>query len=90
MPSKYDLSKVDEIVSSELMKISTVHDQQMSDIELAICRLTAMGLMNKEIANVVGLVESTVKIYQKKVSARLGLRTRTKIAAWVIINGKLK
>lgn len=58
--------------------------------ELAILRLTALGLIDRSIAQRVGLTENTVKTMQKRLRAKLGARDRSHAVAMGYESGLLR
>jgi DNA-binding NarL/FixJ family response regulator len=54
-----------------------VVDEPLSDREVAILRLVAIGKSNKQVAGELGLSEETVKAYLKTVFAKLDVADRT-------------
>lgn len=51
--------------------------------ELRIVELIGEGLANRQIAEVLGVAEKTVKNHVTAVLAKMGLQRRTQVAAWV-------
>lgn len=56
----------------------------LTDRERAILELIAAGLTNREIASELFLAEKTVRNYVSSVLAKLGMRNRTEVAAYVV------
>ena len=54
----------------------------LSDRELAILGLLRDGLSNKDIANALGIVESTVKVHLRSCYNKLRTKNRTQAAIW--------
>ena len=53
-----------------------------------IAELAALGLPNKTIARQLGITEGTVKLHMQEVFARLGIHSRTVLAArWRLDTG---
>lgn len=48
--------------------------------ENTIAALVTQGMRNKEIGNIVGLTEGTVKVYISKLLQKLGYESRTQLA----------
>ncbi|MER5885344.1 response regulator transcription factor [Streptomyces sp. NPDC001941] len=57
-------------------------DGALSERELALVRLVAHGLTNKEIADRLLIAVPTVKSHLTKVHTKLGVRNRVELAAW--------
>ncbi|MEU0877447.1 LuxR C-terminal-related transcriptional regulator [Lentzea sp. NPDC005914] len=60
----------------------------LSPRESEVVALVAQALTNREIATRLVLSERTVETHVRSVLAKLGLRTRTEIAAWSLRNGQ--
>ncbi len=60
----------------------------LSPRESEVVSLVAQALTNREIATRLVLSERTVETHVRSVLAKLGLRTRTEIAAWSLRNGQ--
>jgi DNA-binding CsgD family transcriptional regulator len=56
---------------------------QLTPREHEITRWVAAGLANREIAQYLDLAENTVSSYLKRIYAKLGIRSRTQLAAWM-------
>jgi DNA-binding NarL/FixJ family response regulator len=54
----------------------------LSSRELAVLRLAAKGLANKQIARTLGISEHTVKVHLGNVFRRIGVNDRTSAAMW--------
>lgn len=54
-----------------------VANEQVSEREMAILRLIAIGMANKQIASKLGLAEETIKAHLKTIFAKLGVADRT-------------
>jgi two-component system nitrate/nitrite response regulator NarL len=54
--------------------------------ELENLKLIAAGKSNKDIANKLGIAETTVKVHVKNLFKKLGLKTRVEAALWAIEN----
>ena len=55
----------------------------LSHREASILAKVAKGLSNKEIANILVLTESTVKVHMKSILKKLRMKNRTQAAIWV-------
>jgi DNA-binding NarL/FixJ family response regulator len=60
---------------------------RLSDMDLAIIRLLAQGLSNKEIGAHVGLSPHTVKDHLKKIASSFSVRSRTEIVVHALHRG---
>ena len=61
--------------------------EPLTDRELAVARLVAQGLSNRELAGRLGIAERTVQAHLDRVRAKLGLRSRTQVASWAARRG---
>jgi len=62
------------------------HDDPTEDLtpsELRVIELIGEGMSNREIAERLGVVEKTVKNHITAILAKMGLRRRTQVTAWV-------
>ena len=58
--------------------------RQHTSVELLLLRLIAQGHSNKEVAQLLGLSDKTVKTHVHRVLAKLGLPSRTQAALYAI------
>jgi non-specific serine/threonine protein kinase len=63
------------------------HTDRLSARELEVASLIARGQSNQEIASELVIAPRTVDTHVGHLLSKLGLRTRTQVAAWVITNG---
>lgn len=54
--------------------------QSLTDREMAVARLIAKGLRNRQIGEQLGMTEGTVKVYLHNIYRKLGLANRTELA----------
>lgn len=73
--------------SQELEQASV---EALSEREMDVLRLVAQGLANKEIADVLGLSEHTVKTHLQNILDKLQLRSRAHAAAYAVQAGVVK
>lgn len=64
--------------------------EALSEREMDVLRLVAQGLANKEIADVLGLSEHTVKTHLQNILDKLQLRSRAHAAAYAVQAGVVK
>lgn len=62
----------------------------LSEREVAVLRLVAQGLGNKEIATRLALSENTIKMHIRHILEKLHLRSRTEAAAYAVRTGLTK
>jgi DNA-binding NarL/FixJ family response regulator len=74
------------VLSPELRRLVA---DPMPPRELQVLRLIARGLTNRQIAEVLGLAEATVKAYCRQLFRRLGVCNRTEAAIWAARHGVL-
>lgn len=59
----------------------------ISDRELEVLRLVALGLTNKEISDELSISAHTVITHRKNITAKLGIKTIAGLAVYAILNG---
>ena len=64
--------------------------EQLSDRELEVLKLVVEGLRNKEISDVLGIAERTVKFHTGVIFQKLGVTSRTEAAAAALKQGLVK
>ena len=81
-------SPLDPRVAREVLRSGTtaVSRPELTDRELAVLRLVARGLANKQIATRLGIREGTVKTHLSNAFHRIGVADRTSAALWVRAN----
>jgi DNA-binding CsgD family transcriptional regulator len=62
----------------------------LTDRELEVARLVAVGRTNQEIRAELFLSLSTVKTHLTNIQSKLGVRNRVEIAAWAWENGAVR
>lgn len=60
---------------------------RLSEREIDVIQHVANGQSNKEIAQMFGIMDGTVKIHVRNVQRKLQLKNRTQIAVWAVENG---
>lgn len=60
---------------------------RLSEREIDVIHHVANGQSNKEIAQMFGIMDGTVKIHVRNVQRKLQLKNRTQIAVWAVENG---
>ncbi|MCI9889751.1 response regulator transcription factor [Micrococcales bacterium 31B] len=56
---------------------------KLTNSELRIVELVGQGLSNREVAEQLGLAEKTIKNHLTSILAKMGLKRRTQIVAWL-------
>lgn len=80
-------SPLDPRVAREVLRGgAAVSRPELTDREQAVLRLVADGLANKQIANRLGIRESTVKSHLSNAFQRIGVTDRTSAAMWARSN----
>ncbi|MBK9714035.1 MAG: response regulator transcription factor [Kouleothrix sp.] len=68
---------------------SVAHEQDLSEREADVVRLTALGYSNKEIATRLSLSVKTVDTYKMRAMEKLGLHSRAELVRYAIQRGWL-
>lgn len=85
------------VLSSELTQVlaqairgrssaNAVHPSMLTKREKDVLKLIAKGQSNKMIARSLDIAEGTVKVHVKRLLNKLGMRSRTEAAVWVVEN----
>jgi len=67
-------------------KASAAHPSMLTKREKDVLKLIAKGQSNKMIARSLDIAEGTVKVHVKRLLSKLGMRSRTEAAVWVVEN----
>lgn len=65
-------------------RMAPTPSRRLSPREEDVARLVADGLTNREIASRLGIAERTVESHLDSIRAKLGVRTRTQVAVWLV------
>ena len=65
---------------------SQAHPSMLTKREKDVLKLIAKGKSNKMIARSLDIAEGTVKVHVKRLLSKLGMRSRTEAAVWVVEN----
>lgn len=65
---------------------SQAHPSMLTKREKDVLKLIAKGKSNKMIARNLDIAEGTVKVHVKRLLSKLGMRSRTEAAVWVVEN----
>ncbi len=66
--------------------VNQAHPSMLTKREKDVLKLIAKGLSNKMIARNLYIAEGTVKVHVKRLLNKLGMRSRTEAAVWVVEN----
>lgn len=61
----------------------------LSQREIEVLRLVALGRLNKEIADALGISINTVLSHRKNITAKLGIRSASGLSVYAMMNGYL-
>lgn len=76
-----------ELISSEHLPFREEKTLEISQRELDVLRLVALGYMNKEIADKLNISLNTVLTHRKNITAKLGIKTVSGLTFYCITNG---
>lgn len=77
-----------QMAQSDLrIEVTTGGAEELGRTERKIVEQVGRGLSNREIAQVLGLSEGTVRNYLSTILGKLGLRDRTQLAIWSVQTG---
>ena len=65
---------------------NAAHPSMLTKREQDVLKLIAIGQSNKMIARSIDIAEGTVKLHVKRLLNKLGMRSRTEAAVWVVEN----
>ena len=91
-------SDSDEVLQEKIGRIYTgvaepINSEErnlvISDRELEVLRLVALGLTNKEISDQLSISAHTVITHRKNITAKLGIKTIAGLAVYAVLNGIL-
>lgn len=78
-----------ETLTSE-KKLQDILERKLTEREMEIAKFILKGLSNKEIAQVLGISESTVKTHVKNIMEKLGTKNRAEIVFEVLKEGIIR
>ena len=89
--SKYDdestiIDKINTLFSDAKLKTRETQTE-LSQRETDVLRLIASGMMNKEIADNLGISINTVLTHRKNLTAKLGIRSVSGLSFYAMMNG---
>ena len=82
-------SELTQILAQAIRSRSTssqTHPPMLTKREKDVLKLIAKGQSNKMIARSLDIAEGTVKVHVKRLLSKLGMRSRTEAAVWVVEN----
>ena len=71
-----------------LSPLRSVPGQSVTTRQYEVAQLVAQGLTNKDIAGRLGISERSAESHVERIRDRLGFRSRSQIAAWVVAGGR--
>ena len=69
-------------VAAESDDVFADSDHALTEREQEVAKFLAQGLSNREIATTLVISQSTAEVHVKHVLSKLGLRSRSQVAAW--------
>ncbi|MBB4678961.1 ATP-binding protein [Crossiella cryophila] len=78
---RFDLAQA--VAYAEELLTTSPAPQALTRRQLEVAELVAQGLSNKEIARELTIAQRTAEAHLEHILARLGLRSRSQVAAWV-------
>lgn len=76
-----------ELIDSDSLSVQTEKNMPISQRELDVLRLVALGCINKEIADKLNISLNTVLTHRKNLTAKLGIKTVSGLTFYCISNG---
>jgi non-specific serine/threonine protein kinase len=70
--------------ASEGAAATSARADRLSRRELEVAAMVARGMTNRQIADVLVLAERTVEGHVERIRRKLGVRSRTQIAVWMV------
>lgn len=61
------------------------HERRLSPRQLEIMQLLAQGLSNKEIANILGITEGTIRVHLSSIFKAINVSNRTEATLWYLL-----
>ena len=80
------IDKINNLFSDAKRKASDTQTE-LSQRETEVLRLIASGMMNKEIADKLGISINTVLTHRKNLTAKLGIRSVSGLSFYAMMNG---
>jgi DNA-binding CsgD family transcriptional regulator len=71
-----------------LAPLRSVPGTSVTRRQYEVAQLVAQGLTNRDIAGRLGISERSAESHVERIRARLGFRSRSQIAAWVVAGGR--
>jgi DNA-binding CsgD family transcriptional regulator len=93
-PALLDLTRSESEIVEQIGSLLKARDSQqpsssadLSQREIEVLRLVAMGLINKEIADRLNISINTVLSHRKNITAKLGIRSVSGLSVYAMMNG---
>ncbi|MBQ9076747.1 MAG: helix-turn-helix transcriptional regulator [Muribaculaceae bacterium] len=80
------IENLNSIISERAIEKSRPHNE-LSQREIDVLRLVAMGYINKEIADELSISFNTVLTHRKNITAKLGIRSVSGLGFYAMMNG---
>ncbi len=83
-------SKIIDDINARIVNIErkpAEHQDELSQREVDVLRLIASGMINKEIAENLGISINTVLTHRKNITAKLGIRSVSGLTFYAMMNG---
>ena len=71
-----------------LAPLRSVPGEAVTARQYEVAQLVAQGLTNRDIAGRLGISERSAESHVERIRDRLGFRSRSQIAAWVVAGGR--
>ncbi len=81
------IEKINSIVETLAVPADEKKQNNLSQREIDVLRLVAMGHINKEIADILNISFNTVLTHRKNISAKLGIKSASGLGFYAIMNG---
>jgi DNA-binding CsgD family transcriptional regulator len=81
------IKKFKHFFSPDQLKQTTTNDNTLSDREVEVVQLVALGKTNKEISDTLHISTHTVITHRKNITSKLGIKTIAGLAVYAVLNG---
>jgi DNA-binding NarL/FixJ family response regulator len=80
---------VEKLARPATGEVPPVEQLALTNRELGVLRLVALGLTDKAIAQELSIMRSTVRFHLRQISEKLGLQGKGQLIAWALEHGLL-